>query len=173
MVPAVPREQPGLRAQTRPCREAGEAPRGAREGRARDAPLGPGRRARAKAAGRPGFCGFLDLSRTRGAGPGFWGAERLCDLGPDASPLGLGFLVCNARGLKEGERSGFIQQLRRLRLKRDSVPAERKPDSGLLRAHCASVQFSLPVIFPRRDPGLPTPRHLTGLLPERAPAPRG
>lgn len=102
------------------------------------------------------------------------GAPSGCaTLGRTPPPLGLGFLVCNARGLKEGERSGFIQQLRRLRLKRDSVPAERKPDSGLLHAHCASVQFSLPVIFPRRDPGLPTPRHLTGLLPERAPAPRG
>lgn len=102
MVPAVPREQPGLRAQTRPCREAGEAPRGAREGRARDAPLGPGRRARAKAAGRPGFCRFLDLSRTRGAGPGFWGAERLCDLGPDASPSGPRFPRLQRAGFEGG-----------------------------------------------------------------------
>lgn len=89
-------------AQTRPCKEAGEAPRGAREGRARDAPLGPGRRARAKAAGRPGFCRFLDLSRTRGAGPGFWGAERLCDLGPDASPSGPRFPRLQRAGFEGG-----------------------------------------------------------------------
>lgn len=72
------------------------------------------------------------------------GAPSGCaTLGRTPPPLGLGFLVCNARGLKEGERSGFIQQLRRLRLKRDWSlrKGSRTPGFSMLTAPPSSFPF--------------------------------